>query len=156
MKRLILPLIALSMLITSCIGGDVYESPSNDRTSGNGDLELITKTITVHPNQWVIDGTPGNEGAVLISEWSIRELSQYVLENGLVQVSYVFYDNNDNLVEHPLPYILPYVGSPANTLETYRWFAERGRLTLVIESSDFQCYTREGDLDFKVSILKYR
>lgn len=143
------------MLITSCIGGDVYESPSNDRTSGNGDLELIIKNITVRPNQWVVDGTPGNEGATLISEWSIREISQYVLENGMMQVSYTFVDDYNNLVEHPLPYILPYAGSP-NTLETFRWFAERGKLTLVIESSDFQCYSREGDLDFKVSILKYR
>ena len=156
MKKLILPIIALSMLITSCIGGDVYESPNTSRDYNNSDFELITTTITVRPNQWVVDGNPGEEGAVLISEWSIRELTQSVLDNGMVQVFYVFESDNGSLVEHPLPYMLPYYDTPANVIENYRYYLERGKLTLVIEGSDFQCYIPENNLDFVVKILRYR
>ena len=54
MKKLFLPIIAsLALFMTSCIGGDVYET-----TSGS-DLDLITTTIAVQPNQGYIDGTPG-------------------------------------------------------------------------------------------------
>ena len=155
MKKLLLPIIALSVLITGCIGGDVYESPSSDRTY-QSDLELITTNITVRPNQWVVDGTPGEEGTALISEWAVRELTQDVIDHSMVQVSYTFYDNKGSLVEHPLPYILPWQGSPSNVLETFRCFFERGKITLVIESSDFQCYPREENHTFKVKILRYR
>lgn len=152
MKRLILPIIALSMLITSCIGGDVYETRSDDGYN-YPDLELTTVNITVRPNQWVIDGTPGQEGTTLISEWSVREITNAVMNYGEVFVSYTFVDGQGNLVQHPLPYILPYAGSPASVMETYRFYKERGKIFFVIESSDFQCYVPEDNVDFKVSIL---
>ncbi len=154
MKKLILPIIALSMLVTGCIGGDVYESPSGGVYES--DLELISKTITIRPDQWEVDGNPGEEGAVLVSEWALRELTQDVIDNGMVQVSYAFVGIRGNLVLHPLPYILPYQGNPAAVLETYRCSPEKGILTFYIEDSDFQCYIPEQPLTFKVQILRHR
>ncbi|MBR4197273.1 MAG: hypothetical protein IKQ94_00705 [Bacteroidales bacterium] len=153
MKKLFLPIIAsLALFMTSCIGGDVYET-----TSGS-DLDLITTTIAVQPNQWYIDGTPGQEGAALVSEWTVRELDQSVKKYGMVQVSYYFYDDQNHYVEHPLPYILPYYDNPTNVLENLRCFIEYDShtITFVLESSDFQCYPREVPYMFKVSILKPR
>ena len=153
MKKLFLPIIAfaLSMLVTSCIGGDVYET--NESYS---DLELQTMTVTVQPDQWEVDGTPGTEGATLISEWSVIEITQTVLNYGSVQVSYFFYDEHNRYVEHPLPYVLPYYDTPSNIIETYRCFYERGKITFVIEASDFQCVIPRDPVCFKIAVLSPR
>ena len=153
MKKLFLPIIAsLALFMTSCIGGDVYE------TTTGSDLELITTTITVNPNQWYVDGTPGQEGTTLVSEWTVRDLDQSVKTYGMVQVSHYFYDSRNNYVEHPLPYMLPYAGNPSNVLENVRCYIEYDKhaITFVIESSDFQCYPRDEPYMFKISILKPR
>ena len=153
MKKLFLPIIAsLALFMTSCIGGDVYE------TTTGSDLELITTTIAVQPHQWDVDGTPGQEGTALVSEWTGRELDQSVKKYGMVQVSYYFYDDHNNYVEHPLPYVLPYYDTPSNVLENLRCFIEYDRhtITFVIEASDFMCVPREDTYMFKVSILKPR
>ena len=149
MKRLILPVIAILLITTSCIG-DIYDNGSN--------TELQTVNITIRPNQWVVDGTPGHEGACLISEWSVPQLTQEVLKYGIVQTLYTFYDESYpyQLVEHPLPYVLPYAGSPSNVIETYRCFYELGKVTFVIESQDFQCYVPNENVDFKITMLRNR
>ncbi len=154
MKRLILPVvIALTMLMTSCIGGDVYETGG----SSYPELSLQTFNITVHPRQWRIDGVPGEEGCTLMYDCSIPALTQDVIEKGMVQVVYYYYDEVLGIYkDHPLPYILPMFDTPSNRIETYRYFCTSGQISFIIEDSDFQCYRPAYDINFKISILRNR
>ena len=154
MKKLILPLVCILFLATSCIEGDTYEYSSRTRDDQSS-LTMTTQIITVQPNQWEVVGTAGTEGALLESVWEVPGITNNVMNYGKVMVSYIYYNRSGEMVEHPLPYILPYAGTDggANVLENYRFVTEPGYIIFTIEDSDFQCYIPDEAKKFKVTIL---
>lgn len=157
MKKLVLSVVCILFMATSCIEGDTYDYGSTrDRDNYQPSTIMSTQIITVQPSQWEAVGTPGTEGALVESVWEIPGITRNVLNDGQVFVSYVYYNRNGELVEHPLPYILPYTGTDggANVLENYRYVVELGHLIFTIEDSDFQCYIPDEVKKFKVTILQ--
>lgn len=159
MKKLILPLVCILFMATSCIEGDTYDyGNTSNRDNYQPSMTMSTQIITVQPNQWEAVGTPGSEGALVESVWEIPGITRNVMNNGRVFVSYIYYDRTGEMVEHPLPYILPYTGTDGgvNVLENYRYVVEYEHLIITIEDSDFQCYIPDEIKKFKVTIVQNR
>ena len=67
-------------------------------------------------------------------------------------IGYVDADNRDNV----LPYIQSYLPEAPSTdmvIETFRYDAEVGKITFIIQNSDYSFHERLGDIQFKIATI---
>lgn len=122
MKNFFVLLAIVSATLSSCIEGDTIVEGAAVRTD----------YITVHPNQWLDNKAPGTPGHYIYATVNLPVISQYMLESGLVIAYYL--EQQDNV----LPYTRPYVYTDGFLYtETIRFDVEVGKITFIIEASDF-------------------
>jgi hypothetical protein len=75
-----------------------------------------------------------------------------VIEDGIVVAYYIDGDGRDNM----LPYLLPYRDDSTDELyyENVRFDMSQGKITFIIEDSDFYHATVNHLMKFKVSVAK--
>lgn len=129
-------------LLTGCIKGDIEEYYYEGST-------VFVDYVIAPENAWYAHGTPRKEGSYMFQTFSFPEITTQVLEDGFVLVFMVdqsIPNGRDNI----LPFILPYND---RSTENIRYDYEKGKLTVIIESSDFVNYPRTGPLLFKICIM---
>ena len=80
------------------------------------------------------------------------EITNKVIENGIVVAYFIDNSGRDNM----LPYLLPYFDQNINDYyyENVRFDISRGEITFIIEDSDFEHANIPNLMKFKVSIVE--
>jgi len=169
MKRIVYSLLVAGLTIlnfTSC-ENDKYRDL--DRRVKELDMELDSKTsrlenvlanyksvevsyITIRPENWVTSGEEGSENCYMYAEVECTLITQNIINDGVVLAYYVDADNRDNV----LPYIQSYLPEAPSTdmvIETFRYDAEVGKITFIIQNSDYSFHERLGDIQFKIATI---
>ncbi|MBO4500369.1 MAG: hypothetical protein J5732_09005 [Bacteroidaceae bacterium] len=146
----------ISLLFLALIAGGctkyvterITEQPINNYYGAN----VKSYYITAKNDRWLVPDNimPGKEGYYAFQTFEFPEINDNVIENGVVLVYYIDSSGRDNL----LPYIIPFGQEGYCVYESYRYDIEKGFLTVIIESSDFQYVPREIDLRFKVVVIE--
>ncbi|MBR5832254.1 MAG: hypothetical protein IKY79_06525 [Bacteroidales bacterium] len=138
MRKIIIALfIAIPCFMTSCI----KEEDVHIHNYG------IVKTfyIDVYSNHWV----DRNDLPYIYASFSAPEITKEVIENGIVVAYFIDADGRDNM----LPYLLPYYDDNIGDYyyENVRFDVSRGKITFIIEDSDFNHANIPSHMSFKVA-----
>ncbi len=132
------------LLLTGCTRNVTEENHYHE----NG-ATVFVDYVTAYKEDWSIYGTPGVMGCYMYQTFKFPEITKSVLDNGFV-LAFLIDDSTVDGRDNILPFILPYNGG---VTENIRYDYEEGKLTIIIESTDFMTYSRTGSLIFKVCIL---
>ncbi|MBR4811126.1 MAG: hypothetical protein IK039_05125 [Bacteroidaceae bacterium] len=145
MKKIFIPVIAASLLMSGCTFHEHYDTYEVVQQG----TDMFVDYIVAKGNDWIPSGNEGQPGFYIYQEFEFPEITQNVLENGAVLVYLVDADGRDNI----LPYVFPVDNGQDLLMQNIRFDVEKGILTIVIEWQDFRKYP-QGDYDFKVCILQ--
>jgi hypothetical protein len=139
MRKFILALAVLPFLLAGCTKETIVHVHQ-------GCVESFY--IDVYPNHWVDD--PGL--TYIYATFVAPEITTGVIEDGIVVAYYIDGDGRDNM----LPYLLPYRDDSTDELyyENVRFDMSQGKITFIIEDSDFYHATVNHLMKFKVSVAK--
>ena len=140
MRKFILALAVLPFLLAGCTKETIVQHVYQ------GCVESFY--IDVYPNHWVDD--PGL--TYIYATFVAPEITTGVIEDGIVVAYYIDGDGRDNM----LPYLLPYRDDSTDELyyENVRFDMSQGKITFIIEDSDFYHATVNHLMKFKVSVAK--
>lgn len=145
MKKIFIPVIAASLLLSGCTFHEHYDTYEVVQQG----TDMFVDYVEAKGNEWILSGTEGQPGCYVYQEFKFPEITQNVLENGAVLVYLVDSDDRDNI----LPYVFPVDNGYELIMQNIRFDVEKGILTIIIEWQDFKKYI-QGDYEFKVCILQ--
>lgn len=139
LKKLLLPFIALTMLLSGC---------------GRDHMVMFTQYYEIHSDEWT-----GNDNmGYAYCERSCPSITPGVIQEGAVLAYYI----DDNGFDNPLPYLLPYyeVDENGNTIgpffENLRYDISDGKITFILQQNDCTPMPPQGKCTFKVCIMENR
>lgn len=145
MKKIIISLVSLTLLLSSCHIHETYETYEIVKQG----TDMFVDYIDAKGDKWQLSGTEGQPGCYVYQEYSFGEITDEVLEKGAVLVYLVDAEGRDNI----LPYVFPVDNGHELVMQNIRYDVEKGIVTLIIEWQDFHTYI-QGDYRFKVCILQ--
>lgn len=145
MKKIFIPVIAASLLLSGCTFHEHYDTYEVIEQG----TDMFVDYIEAKGNDWIPSGTEGQPGFYVYQEFRFDEITQNVLDKGAVLVYLIDADGRDNI----LPYVFPVDNGYELIMQNIRFDVEKGILTIVIEWQDFKKYN-QGDYEFKVCILQ--
>ena len=147
MKKIILSMATAALLFCSC--GDVYRTYETYQIVKPG-TDMYVDYIDAMGADWHVSGTAGQQGCYVYQEYRFDDkITDEVLNGGAVLVYLVDSDDRDNI----LPYVHNFEIGRNIILENIRYEVERGLLTIVVTWDDFEIYSIDENMKFKVCIL---
>ena len=139
MRKFILALAVLPFLMSGCTKETIVHVHQ-------GCVESFY--IDVYPRDWVDDPNC----TYIYAPFSTNKINSDVINNGIVVVYYIDESGRDNM----LPYLLPLRDNNTNELyyENLRFDMSPGKITFIIEDSDFYHATVSRPMKFKVSVAR--
>lgn len=139
MKKLLLPLLAVLMLFSGC---DIYDIGP----------EMVSDIIVAYSDSWQKDVDEN----VLYQDFAFPEITNDVMDRGMVSVSMLVTGVNGEDVYHQLPYVFPVenVDQRYYVSQNIRYEVRNGMVTIVMEWGDRVLYQApRRDYVFKVNIV---
>jgi hypothetical protein len=151
MKKFFLFLI-VSLFMFSCEGPEGPRGPKGESVDPSAYWDVIP--LTVYSHQWVPVFDANNLFLHYKCILDLPELTEYIFNNGMCIVTIKLVDENDFLVQQPLPYVL-YGDYADGTLweQTVDYDYSSGSIGFYVKYDDFNENVRPETMDFRVTLL---
>lgn len=140
MKKIFLALlVASSCLLSSCVKENIIFVESDS---------VKSFYIDAYRNHWI----DNPDLTYIYATFAAPEITEKVIQNGIIVAYYIDNDERDNM----LPYLLPYYDEHIQDFyyENVRFDVSAGEITFIIEDSDFNHANIPNKMKFKVAIAQ--